>query len=209
MPRAADHRDALKPFLQRGANRPAHVRLAALLDDVRLRNGRPQRRHRFLQGGEETDRIEPLLDLLLPPLLRVFVSRGARKRLQRVRAAPFAGLTRGELDRLRQIHEPRRNGVLRSPAQSLPFRREHGERVEDAASGRVRRIDEQGDGRGEVLVPGKPNQLVAVGRALDQEGIRDERIEGSAQRAGASRPVVADPEEVHSFRHSSTSMQAR
>src|SRR3954447_15804467 len=209
MPRSADHGDATEALLEDGADGPAHVRLAALFDEVRPGSGRPQRRHRFLQRREQPDGIEPLLDLLLPPLLRILVSRCPRERLQRIGAARFAGFARGQLDRLRQIHEPRRDAMSRRPRERLPFRREHGERIEDASRRRVGRIDEEGNGRSEVLISGKPDQVVAVGRALDQERVRIERVERSPQRACASRPVVTDAEEMYSSGHSSTSMQAR
>src|SRR5947209_15817929 len=113
MPGAAHDRDALEAFLHSGTNRPAHVRLALLLPEASVAGLLPQSGHGFQQCGEEANRVEPLLDLLLPPFLRILVPGGARERFQWIGPRQVVWLFRGEPDRLRQIHEARWHAATR------------------------------------------------------------------------------------------------
>ncbi len=79
MPRAADDRDPVMTLSLRFPDGATHPRLPLCLPALRLRGLRTEFRHRFQNRIEQTHRVAPLLDLVLPPQLAVRVACRKRK----------------------------------------------------------------------------------------------------------------------------------
>jgi hypothetical protein len=84
VPGAAHHGDALEPLLLRGADRRAHEGLALRLLALRRRRLLAQRGHRRADALEQSGRILPLLDLMLPPQLAIAVAGGLGEQADRI-----------------------------------------------------------------------------------------------------------------------------
>ena len=73
------------------------------------------------------------------------------------------------------------------PLDSLPLRREDGERIEGASTWGVGDVDQDGDRRVHLLARGKRQDRVGVGWALNEDDIGlevVERLDDAACRAG-------------------------
>ena len=179
MPGAADDRDVLG-LLVGGADRLAHVGLAALLGRVVLGERLAQRAHRLGHGLERVA-LAARLDDVLPPALGVPVAGDLGERGQRVRAQAAARLVlvaaRGHLVRRGQVHEAHGHVAVERVADRPPLGREAGERIERGAGGLVRHVGEQRDGRRHVLARGELEQRVGLRRPFDQDGVGLELVQ--------------------------------
>ena len=162
------------PPLPRGADRLAHVRLAALLARVVVRVGLAQHGHRLGDGLERA--LVLGLDDVLPPALGVAVAGDLGQRAERVGAA------RGAAARARRAAPScsppagRRSGPGRRARSAKRIACHSGEKRANGIEVRARRlvgdVGEQRDRRLHVLVRGEREQRVGLGRALDQDRVR-------------------------------------
>ncbi len=224
MPGPAHHGVRVAELPAGGPHPLAHVRLAhqvAVVAAVAVRlaqgsHGLPERLERaehllpYASGA-------PVLDHVLPPALGVVVPGGLgqdRERVQPDRIGP--GVVRGPLGgqrvRGRQVHEPHRYAGLLRPADRHPLRGEVGQRPEGGPAGVVRGVREQRHGWPHPGVGGEREQLVPLGRSLDQDGRRACLLQGGPHRTGRAGPVVPHPQQQRTLRaraHTVTSLQAR
>ena len=207
VPRPADHRD--RPALagpggvpQRGPQHLAHVRLAALLVCLLARAGRgrrPHLGHRLGQRGERGLPVQPGLDQVIPPPLRIVVpGRGGEHGHRILRhlvhfgliARPGAILLRAGAAPASQQHgggqvaEPDRHLMPGRPLQGLPLRREHRVRPERGHPRRVRGVGQQCDRRDHARVGGQRQRRGRVRGPLDQHHDRLQPVQFGQHRAG-------------------------
>src|SRR5918994_3860556 len=172
-----------------------HVRFAAGFERRGAGNF-PPHGHRFDDGVEEVGGVAALVDLALPPQLAVLVSGGFGEETDRV--LPNLGLRTVlifELQRARQVHEPRRHAAPERVAERVPLRRKAGERVVGGVLWGVRRVDEQGDGRPHLGTGHQRQYGICIGRPFDEDGVRAQLIEGPEEAPRAAGAVVSDAED--------------
>ena len=185
----------LVAFLEGLAYLTPHVRFAAGF----ARRGLvifPQRGHRLDDGVEEVGGVAALLDLALPPQLAILVSGGDGQETDRV--LPDLALNivfTFEVQRPRQVHEPRRHAAPERVAERVPLRRKTGERVVGGVLWGFRRVDEQGDGRLHLLTGHQRQYGISVGRPFDEDGVRAQLVEGGEEAPRAAGAVVSDAED--------------
>ncbi len=229
VPGPAHHGVPVAELAAGGAHPLPHVRLAhqvAAVSAVAVRLA--QGRHGLPERLERAERLlsrvpraagAPVLDHVLPPALGVVVPGGLgehREGVQPDRVGLGAVRVRlpggGQRVCGGQVHEPDRYAGLLRPADGHPLRGEVGERPERGPARVVRGVREQRHGRPHAGVGGQFEQGVPFGRPLDQHGRRTRRVQGGADRAGRSGPVVAHAEKQRALSggaHAVTSRQAR
>ena len=214
-----------------GEDRPQHLphrRLAALV--VLVAQPRVVAAHlgdRRGEGGEPLDRgVMALLDGVLPPALGVGVAGGPgehRDRVlphgrargsvfgcivccldDRIRALRVGVCPQGEVVASRQVGEPDRDAVPQRPPDRHPLGRERRHRVEARAPRVGDVVDEPGDRRGRPGVGEQRHDPLELGRPLDDNHVRAQRVEGERHRPGRARPVVPHPEDVDRHAQSSS-----
>ena len=87
-----------------------------------------------------------------------------------------------------KVHEPRGNAAVKCVPERLPLGREVSERVIHRISRLFGPIDQQRDRRDHFGVIQERNQRIGVGRSLDKDDVRRDRLQGpphAPRRAGA------------------------
>jgi hypothetical protein len=110
------------------------------------------------------------------------------------------------LQRLRQIHEADGYVVRESPEDCLPFGREDGERVVDTLPGRVRLVDQQGNGRTHVGVRGEGDERVGVWWTFNEDNVRLHGVQSLYKAARRTGSMMTNTEDAY---QSLISRQAR
>ena len=205
--------------IERGVCSVTAHRLAARIDL------QPQLGHRGRYCREQPRIVvAAMLDELLPETLAIVIPGGRREPAERVVGREDRGrwfvrvgcsgrlghLTRigrlvirlvlGRVDQLvrqREIDEPRRDAPVDGVPHRAPLRRELGKGVVHRSPRRIGPIDEDRDGRTHLVVARESNQLVRLGRTLDEDDVRLEAREGPLQAARRAGPVMADTEHVN------------
>lgn len=156
-----------------------------------------------------------MFDDVLPPALRVVVSRGLGEygeridthRLPDVVPALILALlpeplevvrrhglrAQGQAVRRRQVDETDRHVPLQGPADRDPLRGELGQRPERGTPRLVHDMRQQRDRRHHVLVGGERHQHVRLGRPLDQDDTRTGRVERGPHSPGRTGAVMPHP----------------
>lgn len=177
-----------------GAGRPsnagAHGRLAlpGQAGFGRLAGGRLFGRLPHAGGQLEDGRKQPGVPLALlhdgvPPRLVAVMAGGRGDFLENAGRRHGRRVIQGQCVALRQVHEPGGDAALQGEPQRLILRREAGERVIDGPLQLVGAIDQQGHGHDQRRVGQPVDEVVGVGRPLDQHAIRLEPGEGGQQGA--------------------------
>ena len=118
-------------------------------------------------------------------------------RFRRIRRDGFRFRRReGELMAHRQIDEAGRDAVRQAVMQRVPFRRKYREGIKRRLAGIVRVVDQQCNRRLQIGVGDDRQHRLAFRRAFDQQAIGLQTFQRLDQTAGATRPVVADAEQV-------------
>ena len=176
----------------RGANGLPHVGLAAKLPRVVLGGkARSNLAHRVEDRREQVGAVSTALDDELPPPLAVVESRRLGEQAERIN--PSMGrfllvlvlllvrvLVLADLEGDGQVDEPGRQAAIEARTQRLPLGRELGERVADRLLGVVGSIDQKGHRRRHLGVDQERDQGVGVGRSLDQNDARRDRLQSRA-----------------------------
>ena len=177
--------------------------------------------HGFQNRGKNLSRLLPVLDHLFPPAFAVGIAGGRGQGAERIEPdrgsggggagwrssvwgrVPFDHFLRVSIERqaikrqaIREwkVHEPRDDLMAEPVPDRLPFRREVGKRVRDRLPGIGGGVDEDGHGRDHGRIGGKAKQVLPFGRALDQQAVGPQVVQGAQQAARRAGTVVSNAE---------------
>lgn len=204
MPCATDDGDLPVRLAERLTDFEAHMRLALCfalgqrcLGFERLAHGA----HRVGNGHKDVGLADRLFDETIPPAFTVAFACGVGEDRQRVAMEGRRRIVRGFIDSAeavtdRQIYEADRTFAAQRPADTLPFRRELCERIEDRLCRLSRIVNEDGDWRPHSGLGGVIDDVIGINGTFDQHNSRINVIERRGYARGGARPMMADAEKV-------------